>query len=133
MEMKKFDPNGVGLENAGIFGLPFSPEEAQVVLLPAPWGVTVSYGGGTQDGPKAILDASPQIDYYHESYGADSWKIGIAMLPVGDWNNAYEQGLNMREKAKAHIEALESGENTDAVPQEVNDACDLYFGYHRTP
>ena len=40
MDLKNFDPNGVGLENAGIFGLPFSPEKAQVVLIPALWGET---------------------------------------------------------------------------------------------
>lgn len=125
MRTTGFDPNGVGLENSGIFGLPFSPEEAQVVLIPAPWAVTVSYGDGTHNGPRAILDASPQIDYYHPSYGNDSWKVGIAMLPLGEWNDAYEEGLALREKAKAHIEALESGE-TDAVPKEVNDACEKF-------
>ncbi len=125
MDTKNFDPNGVGLENSGIFGLPFSSEEAQAVLIPAPWGVTVSYGGGTQDGPKAILDASPQIDYYHPSYSADSWKVGISMLPLGEWNDAYEQGLALRENAKAHIEALESGES-EAAPQEINNACEKF-------
>ncbi len=125
MDSKSFDPNGVGLENAGIFGLPYSSEDAQVVLIPAPWGVTVSYGGGTQEGPKAILDASPQIDYYHPSFGSDSWKVGIAMLPLGDWNDAYEEGLALRAKAKAHIEALESG-LSDATPTEVNEACERF-------
>lgn len=125
MDTKNFDPNGVGLENAGIFGLPYSPQEAQVILIPAPWGVTVSYGGGTQHGPKAILDASPQIDYFHPSYGANSWKVGVSMLPQGDWNDIYEQGLTLREKAKAHIEAMERGED-DVVSQEINDACDQF-------
>lgn len=125
MSDKNFDPNGVGLENSGIFGLPYTPEEAQVVLIPAPWGVTVSYGGGTQEGPKAILDASPQIDYYHPSYGNDSWKVGISMLPLGDWNDAYEEGLLLRQKAKAHIEKLESGE-TDTAPTDINEACERF-------
>ncbi len=131
MNSKTFDPNGVGLENSGIFGLPFSPDEAQVVLIPAPWGVTVSYGGGTQDGPKAILDASPQIDYYHPSYEEHSWKVGVSMLPLGNWNDAYEEGLTLREKAKAHIEALESGESDDghtmSVIRDVNKGCEKFM------
>lgn len=128
MDTNKFDPNGVGLENSGIFGLPYSPEESQVVLIPAPWSVTVSYGGGTHDGPKAVLDASPQIDYFHPSYGADSWKVGVSMLPIGDWNDAYEEGLSLREKAKAHIEALESGEITDDrhTMSVINEACEKF-------
>jgi agmatinase len=122
MTWKDFDPQGVGLENSGVFGLPFSPEEAQVVLIPAPWGVTVSYGGGTEKGPKAVLEASPQIDYYHESHGKDSWKIGISMLPLSDWKDAYAQGLSLREKAEQRIAKLAQGENP-AAPTEINNAC----------
>ena len=122
MSWKDFNPNGVGLKDAGIFGLPFTTEEAQVVLIPAPWGVTVSYGGGTQDGPKAILDASPQIDYFHPSYGSDTWKIGISMLPLSDWNDAYEEGKRLRKDAEAHIERLEHGD-ADKAPDAINDAC----------
>jgi agmatinase len=124
-DWKDFNPNGVGLENAGIFGLPFSPDEAQVVLIPAPWGVTVSYGGGTHSGPRAIFKASPQIDFYHPSYGADTWKVGVSMLPLSDWDDAYELGVSLREKAKAHIGSLESGE-TESAPEEVNQACDEF-------
>lgn len=120
-----FDPNGVGLENSGIFGLPFTPDEAQVVLIPAPWGVTVSYGGGTHDGPRAIYDASPQIDYDHPSYGKDTWKIGVSMLPLKDWDDTYAQGLALRKDAEAHIENLEHGKS-QAAPQEINDACERF-------
>jgi agmatinase len=124
-DWKKFDPNGVGLENSGIFGLPFTPEEAQVVLIPAPWGVTVSYGGGTHDAPAAILRASPQIDYFHPSYGADTWKVGVSMLPLSDWDDAYKQGLALREKAKVHIEMLENG-HAETVSEEINNACENF-------
>lgn len=118
----RFDPNGVGLDNAGVFGLPFTTDEAQVVLIPAPWGVTVSYGGGAQDGPKAILEASPQIDYFHHSYGADTWKVGIAMQPLSDWEDVYQEGIRLRDKAHAHIQLLEQGDR-DSAPQDINDAC----------
>ena len=56
-----FDPNSVARKDAGIFGLPFTVEDAWQIILPVPWEVTVSYGGGTSEGPKAILQASAQI------------------------------------------------------------------------
>lgn len=120
---KEFNPNGVGLENSGIFGLPFTTDEAQIVLIPAPWGVTVSYGGGTHEGPRAIYEASPQIDFFHHSYGAETWKVGISMLPLAAWEDVYQQGLELREKAKAHIEMLESGHG-EIAPQDINTACE---------
>lgn len=46
MELKNFDPNGVGVDNGAFFGLPFTPEQAALVLISAPWDVTVSYGAG---------------------------------------------------------------------------------------
>ena len=44
MEQKTFDPDGVGVANGSYFGLPFDPETARLVLVSAPWAVTVSYG-----------------------------------------------------------------------------------------
>ena len=46
MEQKNFDPDGVGVDNGTYFGLPFAPETAELVLISAPWDVTVSYGAG---------------------------------------------------------------------------------------
>jgi len=125
MSWKDFNPEAVGVENSGIFGLPYTTEEAQVVLIPAPWGVTVSYGSGTHNAPQAIYEASPQIDYYHSSYGADTWKVGIAMLSLKDWDDAYKQGLELREKAKAHIEILAQGE-IETAPENINAACETF-------
>lgn len=122
---KNFDPNVVGVKSLGMFGLPFTPETAQVVLIPAPWGVTVSYGGGTQEGPRAIYDASSQMDYFHPTYDAETWKIGISMLPLEEWNDAYKEGLSLRQDAEAHIQELEQGKSKSA-PQHINDACERF-------
>ena len=46
-KIASFDPNGVGDINGGLFGLPFNIEESEVVLIPVPWEVTVSYSAGT--------------------------------------------------------------------------------------
>src|SRR5258706_3881345 len=40
----KFDPNAAAT-GGGIFGLPHSPAEARVVLVPVPFEATTSYGG----------------------------------------------------------------------------------------
>lgn len=59
-----FDPNAPAQPGSGVFGLPHGEEEALVVLVPVPWEATTSYGGGASDGPRAILEASAQIDLY---------------------------------------------------------------------
>ena len=41
MEQKNFDPDGVGVDNGTYFGLPFAPETAELVLISAPWDVTL--------------------------------------------------------------------------------------------
>src|SRR4030095_16280092 len=75
-----FDPSSAAV-GGGIYGLPFSPEEARVVLLPVPWEATVSYGTGAAAGPQAILEASRQVDLRDRDTGRP-YEAGIAMLPV---------------------------------------------------
>ena len=77
-KIKNFDINGIGDTTAGMFGLPFSLEECETVLIPVPWEVTVSYGGGTANGPKAIHEASYQVDLY-DPLVKDAWQMGIGM------------------------------------------------------
>lgn len=85
-----FDPNAAASKDSGIFGLPFSEDEAKLVLIPVPWEVTTSYGGGTSLGPQAILQASKQIDLFDLQLG-NFYEAGIAMqaIPtdVMQWND----------------------------------------------
>jgi agmatinase len=39
---------------------------ADVLILPVPYEKTVSYGTGTRDGPRAIIDASLQLEFFDE-------------------------------------------------------------------
>src|SRR6202012_1188291 len=80
-DLSNFDPNSVGLKSNNIFGLPFTEEEAQLVLLPVPWEVTVSYKAGTARGPEKIFDAAMKVDLYDPDV-EDGWKKGFHMLPV---------------------------------------------------
>lgn len=127
--LANFDSNGPGLKDK-LFGLPFTPENAQLVIVPVPWEVTVSYRTGTALGPKAILDASSQIDLFHREI-KDVWKLGVAMLPISE--KIYEENLILRSLAESHIRALESGNQTDAnqlITEKVNEASEnlnIYF------
>ena len=56
-----FDPNGVGVDNGAYFGLPFTTDEARLILISVPWDVTVSYGSGTADAPDAIIELYPLL------------------------------------------------------------------------
>lgn len=76
-----FDPNAAAQPDSGIFGLPHSPEQAKVVLIPVPFEATTSYGGGAADGPSAILEASKQVDLFDLDTGKP-YEGGISMLEV---------------------------------------------------
>ena len=73
-----FDPNGPAGNARGIYGLPFDTVDAQVVIVPVPWDVTVSYHDGAARGPAAVFAASAQVDLYDPAV-PDAWKIGLAM------------------------------------------------------
>lgn len=78
--MSPFDPSAAAM-GGGIYGLPLTPEQSQVVLVPVPWEATVSYGAGTADGPEAILKASRQVDLRDRETGRP-YEAGIALLPI---------------------------------------------------
>ena len=73
-----FDPNAAALANSGIYGLPCTAEEAQIVIIPVEWEITTSYRQGTIDGPAAIMEASQQVDLCHHDF-PDLWQKGIWM------------------------------------------------------
>lgn len=112
-----FDPNGVGAAGS-LFGLPFSPENAELILIPVPWEVTVSYAAGTAQGPEAILKASSQVDLFERDI-PDAWKYGIAMLPIPEDIRALSDALRM--KSERYIRLLEEEVFTeeDAEAKEV--------------
>ncbi len=50
---------------------PAEPGDAQAILLPVPFERTVSYGAGTWRAPRAIIDASCQVEVFDEETGVD--------------------------------------------------------------
>lgn len=127
-----FDPNGVGNTDGNLFGLPFDYSESEVAILPVPWEVTVSYGGGTALAPEAILAASPQLDLYDPTL-PNAWQHGIYMLPVNkDW---VQKNTRYRQMAKNCIEQLEKGGVAETGPAlkrtqgTINKACAKMVGW----
>lgn len=73
-----FDPNAAAVADSGIYGLPCTADEAQIIIIPVEWELTTSYNRGTVDGPTAIMEASLQVDLCHHDY-PDLWQKGIWM------------------------------------------------------
>lgn len=127
-----FDPNGVGQANGQLFGLPFTTDTAGVVLVPVPWDVTVSYREGTASGPEAILEASPQLDFYDPKI-PQAWNIGIALEEIDrKWAKKSKQ---LRKASSQYIQWLEAGspENDaaemEAIRLEINEKCGFLFDW----
>jgi agmatinase len=124
-QLAAYNPDDVGKANGNLFGLPFTIATAEVVVLPVPWEVTVSYGGGTANGPRAVLGASPQLDLFDYDLG-EIWRSGIAMLPIpNEWE---ERSAQLRKKARACIDLLEQGADPESLivkhlTESVNSGC----------
>ncbi len=58
------------------------PNEPAARLLPVPMEATVSYGGGTAQGPRAILEASAELELYDREFGCEAALVyGVETLP----------------------------------------------------
>ena len=123
--MSNFDPNGVGIANGNLFGFPVTEEEADIIIIPIPWDATASYGKGTSDGPKAILEASTQLDFYHPKL-KNAWETKVFMTPISkEWAD-----INSRLCIDAiqYITFLEDGgkieedKSFQAIVSEINEA-----------
>tara|TARA_B110000503_G_C7155295_1_gene417038 strand:- start:1920 stop:3002 length:1083 start_codon:yes stop_codon:yes gene_type:complete len=121
-----FDPSQPGLADATIFGLPFSSEQSEIIIIPVPWEVTVSYGSGASDGPEAILEASFQIDLLHQEF-PELWKLGIHLDEAP--KDISSNSKKYKKLAQPIINALEKGENLEenfSLKQDlekINHAC----------
>ncbi len=106
MDIENFDPNGVGVDNGAYFSMPFSIEQAKLVLVSAPWDVTVSYAQGAAIAPDAIIEASMQLDFY-DSSAENEWQAGIATAEI-DYS-ILEESQRLRHDAQRVIDHLEEG------------------------
>lgn len=123
--MNTFDPNMPGAANGSYFALPFSLQEAEIVLISVPWDVTTSYRAGTHMGPEAITEASAQVDLFNARV-PEAWNIPLATVPVHEELPILNRSaLKMAEKV---IQCWEDGEDPGNcglgdVLEQVNQAC----------
>lgn len=118
-------------------------EKAKVVVLPVPYGKTVSYRKGTEKGPKAILDASDKLEFFDEELQREIYKIGInTQVPVNVKNLSSKRIIDIVEKRvsdiykKKKMPVVLGGEHSvtigavKAAKKEFNDLSVLYFDSH---
>src|SRR5512145_2156332 len=121
--MKPLDPNAAAAPDSGIFGLTDRPENARVVLVPVPWEATTSYGGGTVDGPRAILQASRQVDLFDVETGRP-YASGIALLPeaaeVRRWNDEARRSARTVMSADSGADPREAKMRVDDLSERMN-------------
>jgi len=126
-DLSRFDPNGVSVANNNLFGLPFNEENAELIILPVPWEVTVSFKSGTARSPERVLQASLQVDLFDSQF-QNSWKKGVFMLPVD--KKILLKNDFLRKENELYLNFINSGDNIESnkfmkkTLKEVNAGCD---------
>ena len=76
----------------------------KVVVVPFGLEKTVSYGGGTKNGPKEIIKASHQVELYDEELNCEPYKkIGIKTLKPFKIDKNIKKALNKMSKINEEI------------------------------
>ena len=76
----------------------------QVIVVPFGLEKTVSYGGGTKNGPKEIIKASHQVELFDEELNKEPYKeIGIKTLKPFPIKNKIESALDQLSKINEDI------------------------------
>jgi agmatinase len=110
INLSLFNPNAAGNPNNNIFGLPFTEEDARVILLPVPWEVTVSCGSGTSRAADHIYKASLQVDLYDPDI-KDGWKQGFYMRPPD--RKVLLKSDFLRKEAELYIDYISKGKDVN--------------------
>jgi agmatinase len=119
-KISRFNPNDPA-GGSQLYGLPFTQEESDIVVVPVPWEVTVSYHAGTARAPKAILEASKQVDLFDADVPG-AWKRGI-FLQRSD-KKILRRGEELRKKAVKYLDGFSSEEGAKKMEKsrdEINE------------
>ncbi|MFT4202707.1 MAG: arginase family protein [Chitinophagaceae bacterium] len=76
VDLSIFDPNAAGNPQYNIFGLPFSEDDARLVIQPVPWEATVNIYPGTARCITSIMRHSIHLDLWWKDH-PNLWKQGI--------------------------------------------------------
>ena len=115
----------------------------KVVVVPFGLEKTVSYGGGTKNGPKEIIKASHQVELYDEELNCEPYKkIGIKTLKPFKIDKDIKKALNKMSKINQEIldknlfPITFGGEHSitpgciDPFTKKFKDICLLHFDAH---
>ena len=115
----------------------------KVVVVPFGLEKTVSYGGGTKNGPKEIIKASHQVELYDEELNCEPYKkIGIKTLKPFKIDKNIKKALNKMSKINQEIldknlfPITFGGEHSitpgciDPFTKKFQDICLLHFDAH---
>jgi len=115
----------------------------KVVVVPFGLEKTVSYGGGTKNGPKEIIKASHQVELYDEELNCEPYKkIGIKTLKPFKIDKNIKKALNKMSKINQKIldknlfPITFGGEHSitpgciDPFTKKFKDICLLHFDAH---
>jgi len=115
----------------------------KVVVVPFGLEKTVSYGGGTKNGPKEIIKASHQVELYDEELNCEPYKkIGIKTLKPFKIDKDIKKALNKMSKINQEILNKKlfpmtfGGEHSitpgciDPFTKRYKDICLLHFDAH---
>jgi agmatinase len=137
VDLSGFDVNSVSNPNNNIFGLPFSEEDARLIILPIPWEVTVSFGSGTARSAEQIFKASLQVDLFDRD-NPDSWREGFYLKDPD--KKILLKSDYLRKEAELYIDYISRGEEVGnnqfmcKTLKEVNEGSVLLnnWVYHQT-
>lgn len=122
------DPNGVGIPNDAFFCLDGTVADSDILFLSLPWDVTTSYRAGTRLGPKAMIDASSQLDLF-TPHLERAWDMKLATLPYPtEWD---EKSTLLRKQTSRYIEFLARGEvltpEMNGILEEANRETEKFY------
>jgi agmatinase len=110
VDLSHFDPNDVGNPNNNVFGLPFTEEDARLVILPVPWEVTVSFGSGTARSAEQIMRASLQVDLFDPQV-PEGWREGFFMKETD--RKLLLKSDYLRKEAELYIDYISKGDQVE--------------------
>ena len=97
--------------------------EKRIAILSAPLASSVSWLGGTELGPRAIIDASPALEVFDDELLSETVRLGIVTRPVPDFTGLAPaeacrqiKAAVSAELAKGMFPVLLGGEHTVTVP-----------------
>ena len=129
-----FNRNALGLDNGNLYGLPSKFKDAEVIVFPVPWDVTVSYGDGTSQAPDLIREESLQVDLFDLEYG-NFWEKGIFYLkssPVllekcTKFRQYAVEAIKLQEKGRTITDSFTLKNNTEQINQACEEMVDWVY------